>query len=65
MCLESWQFVSDFVNITSKLACGHGFSADAENKCLYQLDVFGHIIGCRSLQHLQNCGNLSQQIEND
>ena len=38
------------------LACGNGISTSQSNKCLYKLDEFGHIKGCRSLKHLQNCG---------
>ena len=49
-------FISDFDTSSPKLACGNGISTSQSNKCLYQLDEFGHIIGCRSLKHLQNCG---------
>ena len=49
-------FISDFDSSSPKLACGNGISTSQSNKCLYKLDEFGHIKGCRSLQHLQNCG---------
>ena len=55
----SWLIIllfSDFKNETHGIACGYGFTASRSTKCLYKLDQYGHIEGCRSLQHLQNCG---------
>ena len=40
----------------SRIPCGFGFSTENEMRCRYDLDDFNHIIGCRSLAHLQGCG---------
>ena len=53
---HNFAFFSDFKTETHGIACGYGFTASRSTKCLYKLDQYGHIEGCRSLQHLQNCG---------
>ena len=50
---------TEFTKSQSGLPCGHGFTTPKYNKCIYKLDEYGHIEGCRSLQHLQSCGKLS------
>ena len=44
---------------TKNIACEHSqqFIPDSK-RCLYSTDTMGHIDGCRSLSHLQNCGRL-------
>ena len=49
-------FFTEFGTAETGLACGHGFTTSNDNKCIYSLDMYGHIKGCRSLQHLQDCG---------
>ena len=49
---------TEFTKTQSGLPCGHGFTTPKYNKCIYKLDEYGHIEGCRSLQHLQICGKL-------
>ena len=49
-------FCLDFGHVSSRLMCGNGFSASSDTRCLYKIDKFGHIVGCRSLMHLQKCG---------
>ena len=48
--------IADFKSSKQGIACGYGTTTAAETRCLYKQDVVGHIIGCRSLKHLQNCG---------
>ena len=37
--------------------CGSGFTAvSIETRCLYKLDKFNIIDGCRDYKHLQDCG---------
>ena len=37
--------------------CGQGLTTIKALRCLYDRDVFDNIKGCRSLAHLQDCGN--------
>ena len=46
----------DIVQKDTRLACGYGYAARKATRCLYKLNAFTHIVGCRSLEHLQNCG---------
>lgn len=39
-----------------QIACGYGFSAKLTTKCLYKRGTYNNIIGCRNLEHLQDCG---------
>ena len=52
VCLE-------FEPIVPRIACGFGFDTSEDTRCLYNLEIYGNIIGCRSLQHLQNCGKFA------
>ena len=47
---------AEFPRIVPDIPCGHGFSVPKSLKCLYDLDEYQHIKGCRSLAHLQDCG---------
>ena len=38
------------------IGCGHGVTVPKDTRCLYNLDEFWNIIGCRNLAHLQDCG---------
>ena len=49
-------FILEHTSISEKIACGDGFSTSSSNRCLYTEDKFSHIVGCRSLAHLQDCG---------
>ena len=46
------------------ISCGNGTSTPAETRCLYNLDEFKNIIGCRNLNHLQNCGIIAKFMIN-
>ena len=49
-------YISDFVPLDIGIACRNGLTTSQENRCLYALDQYNHIVGCRSLEHLQDCG---------
>ena len=48
--------LTEFPRIETDIPCGYGFSAPLSLKCLYDLDEYHYIKGCRSLAHLQDCG---------
>ena len=48
---------ADMINEDKEIECGFGFSAAKATMCLYKQDIYGHIVGCRSFNHLQHCGN--------
>ena len=48
--------LTEYPEIERDISCGFGFSAPASLKCLYDLDEYHHVKGCRSLVHLQDCG---------
>ena len=49
-------YFTDFDPSEVNITCGHGYSTSLEHKCLYRRDVYDHVIGCQSLEHLQDCG---------
>ena len=51
-------FILEIIPTTPGVPCGYGVSAPQETKCIYKYDEFQHIVGCRSLVHLQHCGNI-------
>ena len=46
----------DYAPENKTIPCGYGFTAPSEIRCLYRLNQYNTIEGCRSLEHLQNCG---------
>ena len=61
--IDTFMFVVLFIYLTETdgdiepvIPCGGGYKTTIEARCLYDQDKFGHVIGCRSLAHLQNCG---------
>ena len=50
--------ISDMTMRRVGIACGNGITTLADARCLFREDTVRHIIGCRTLEHLQSCGNV-------
>ena len=48
------EYTPEMVN----LKCKSGNSVSSTTKCLYNIDKYGYMTGCRDATHLEDCGRL-------
>lgn len=54
----SEQRISKTCDHCDMILCNNGHYANISVKCIYDMDEYGYIIGCRDVTHLRDCGNI-------